>query len=75
MLEAAQKLGVTCHAIRKLIRDGVLPAKQVMLDAPWQILSADLDGPAVQNALRRRSRRGRPCRIIPSDANLEIPGL
>ncbi len=75
MLEAAQKLGVTCHVIRKLIREGVLPAKQVMLDAPWQILSADLDRPAVQDALRRRSRRGRPCRILPSDANLVIPGL
>jgi hypothetical protein len=62
MLEAAQTLGVTCHVIRALIRDGILPARQVVFDAPWQIRAADLERPAVHAALgRRRTRRGRPC--------------
>ncbi len=42
MLEAAKRLSVPCHVIRKLIREGILPARQVMADAPWQILAADL---------------------------------
>lgn len=75
MLEAAKACGVTCHAIRKLIKDGVLPARQVVSDAPWQILSVDLDRPEVQEALRnRRLRGGRPCRVSRDDQTLEIPG-
>lgn len=75
MLEAAKACGVTCHAIRKLIKDGILPARQVVPDAPWQILSADLDRAEVQEALRnRRVRGGRPCRVSRDDQTLEIPG-
>ena len=75
MLEAAEKLGVTCHVIRKLIRDGVLPAKQFVFDAPWQIMSVDLERPEVQDALRRRRRRaGRPRRNSRDDLTLAIPG-
>lgn len=74
MLEAAQKLGVSCYQIRKLIHDGHLPARQVVFDAPWQILATDLDRPEVQQALRRRQPRGRPCRNSRDDRTLEIPG-
>ncbi|HEU4404311.1 MAG TPA: recombinase family protein [Polyangiaceae bacterium] len=75
MVEAAKKAGVTCHVIRKLIRDGILPAKQYVFDAPWQILAADLDRPEVQEALRgRRRRAGRPCRNSPDPRTLVIPG-
>lgn len=75
MIEAAAKAGVSCHAIRKLIRDGILPAKQYVFDAPWQILAADLERPNVQNALRRRRKRvGRPCRNSRDDRTLVIPG-
>jgi hypothetical protein len=49
MLEAAWMLGVTCHVIRMLIRDGHLPARQVVFDAPWQILAADLQRPEVHD--------------------------
>ncbi len=38
-------MGVSCHVIRKLIKDGILPAKQYVFDAPWQILAADLEHP------------------------------
>ena len=45
MLDATKLLDVPCHAIRKLIRDGILPARQVMFDAPWQITATDLERP------------------------------
>jgi hypothetical protein len=76
MVEAAEKLGVTCYAIRKLIKTGVLPARQVMFDAPWQIMAADLELSAVQEALRRGQRgRGRPCKNSRDDRTLVIPGI
>jgi hypothetical protein len=75
MLEAAEKVGVTCHAIRVLIRNGILPAKQFVFDAPWQILAADLERPEVQEALHhRRKRAGRPSRTSRDDRTLKIPG-
>jgi hypothetical protein len=75
MVEAAEAAGVSCHAIRVLIQKGILPAKQYVFDAPWQILAVDLDRPEVQDALRRRRKRaGRPSRISKDDRTLKIPG-
>ena len=59
MSEAARKLGVTNHVIRRLIREGSLPAEQVVPRAPYQIRAADLRSDRVREAL---ARRGRPCR-------------
>ena len=42
MSEAAAKLGVSHHQIRRLIKEGVLPAEQVVPDAPYQIRASDL---------------------------------
>jgi len=76
MLDAARTLGVTSHAIRALIRDGILPARQVVSDAPWQIRAADLERPEVQTALRRhRTSRGRPYRNSRDTRTLMIPGI
>jgi len=58
MREAAAKLGVTSHAIRRMLVDGVLPAEQVVPGAPWQIRAEDLDAEQIRNAL---ARKGRPC--------------
>jgi hypothetical protein len=75
MLAAAKRLDVTCHVIRKLIRDGILPARQVMFDAPWQIAATDLDRSEVQDALRRRrTSHGRPYRNAGDTRTLVIPG-
>jgi len=74
MVEAAAKANVTCHVIRKLIKSGILPAKQYVVDAPWQILAADLELPQVQEALRSRRRVGRPRRILQDNDTLMIPG-
>ena len=60
MTEAANVLGVTNHAVRRLIRTGVLPAEQVVPGAPYQIRAADLSAANVRTAL---SRNMRPCRV------------
>jgi hypothetical protein len=73
MYEAARKAGVSNHFIRTLIQRGVLPASQIMKDAPWQILASDLDSPAVQKAIEaRRSWPKSPCRDSSSQLKLEI---
>jgi excisionase family DNA binding protein len=60
MSEAARELGVTNHAIRRLIRDGDLPAQQVMPGAPHQIQSSDLQSERIAALLDRRAGPRRP---------------
>lgn len=74
MVEAVDYAGVSAYKIRKLIVAGILPARQVVADAPWQILAADLDRPEVRRALDRREDRGRPCKNSRDNQTLEIPG-
>jgi hypothetical protein len=59
MFEAAGELGVTNHVIRKLTKDGILSANQVVDGAPYQIRVGDLHSDTVNDALKRK---GRPCR-------------
>jgi DNA invertase Pin-like site-specific DNA recombinase len=59
MRDAAAKLGVSHHQIRKLIKAGVLASEQIMPDAPHQIRAVDLVSERVVAALKRK---GRPCR-------------
>jgi excisionase family DNA binding protein len=60
MTEAATQLGVTNHRIRRLIKDRVLAAEQVVPGAPYQIRASDLQDERVIVAVRRT---GRPCRV------------
>ncbi len=59
MSQAAAKLGVTSHVIRRLIKDGVLAAEQAVPQAPWRIRAAAIEDPKVLEACQRRRR---PCR-------------
>ncbi|EGY01500.1 recombinase [Nitrospirillum viridazoti Y2] len=59
MAEAGAALGVTHHRIRRLIKNGILPAEQVVPGAPYQIRASDLQDERVITAIRRTSR---PCR-------------
>ena len=59
MRDAATKLGVSHHQVRKLIKSGILKSEQVMPDAPHQIHASDLESEQVVTALERK---GRPCR-------------
>ncbi len=75
MIEAADRLGVSRHVVKRLVDDGVLPATQVAPEAPWQIRACDLDLPAIAAALgARRRRRGRPRRGDGDDRSLLLPG-
>lgn len=60
MSEAAAKLGVTNHCIRRLIKSAVLPAEQVVARAPYQIRADDL---LDQRVIEAAGRTARPCRV------------
>ena len=60
MRDAATRLGVSHHQVRKLIKAGILASGQIMPEAPHQIRAADLDSEHVAVAL---ARKGRPCRV------------
>ena len=61
MSEAAAKLGVNNHRIRRLIKEGLLPAEQVVPRAPSQIRASDLQDPRVIDAVARTDR---PCQVF-----------
>ena len=54
--EAASRLGINKMTVIRLIRDGILPGRQICAGAPYVIREEDLDRPAV----RRAVRNGRP---------------
>ena len=58
--EAAAKLGVSRHQIRRLINEKIIVSEQVMTNAPHQIRTADLATERVAEALRRKAG---PCRL------------
>jgi excisionase family DNA binding protein len=64
MSEAASRLGVTNHRIRRLIRDRILAAEQVVPGAPYQIRTCDLEDERVTAAI---GRKGRPYRADPEN--------
>jgi len=74
MRDAAKHVGVSSHFVRRLIQLGVLPAKQVVPDAPWQIRLSDLHSDAVRAAISRRHSTGRPCEGRRDKLTLVIPG-
>lgn len=49
--EAARRLGISKMTVVRLIRDGVLPARQVCVGAPYVIPEEALDRPAVRQAI------------------------
>jgi DNA invertase Pin-like site-specific DNA recombinase len=59
--DAATKLGVSHHQVRRLIGAGIVRSEQIMHDAPHQIRAVDLETEQVAEALRRK---GRPCRAL-----------
>jgi excisionase family DNA binding protein len=58
--EAASRLGVSKMTVVRLIKDGLLPARQACIGAPYVIREADLDLPELKRAITN----GRP---VPSD--------
>jgi DNA invertase Pin-like site-specific DNA recombinase len=62
--DAATKLGVSHHQVRKLVKAGICSSEQIMPGAPHQIRAADLESEQVIAALKRK---GRPCRVNPEN--------
>lgn len=69
--QAANALGISVTATRRLLSDGVLRGRQVVPHAPWTIKKEDLKEAAVQNAVERvRNGRKRPRREMDQQLNL-----
>lgn len=60
MSEAAKLVGVSHHVIRRLIRERILRAEQVVPGVPNEIRASDLQSEAVAAAIARKRR---PCRF------------
>ena len=60
MSEAATALGVTRHAIHRLIQHKILAAAQVVPGAPYQIRASNLQADRVVDAVKQRAS---PCRM------------
>jgi DNA invertase Pin-like site-specific DNA recombinase len=58
--QAAERCGISELNIRRLIEHKVLPAKQVVPCAPWEISLDTLNSASVQEAIRRARTRKRP---------------
>jgi hypothetical protein len=71
LAEAAQDLDVSPSVIRRLIREKILPAKQVVKHAPHVIDRKDLDSPTVVAAIRAVHKGQRIPRSVPGQQ--EIP--
>lgn len=59
MQEAASKLDISPMSVRRLILKEILPARQIVPVAPWQIRRKDLQSEAVKKAVRAVKSRQR----------------
>lgn len=74
--EAAYRMGICVASVYRLIREGVLPASQVMPSAPWEIAAAALDSEAVQIGVQAViNRRPRNFPELQDTKTLRLPGI
>lgn len=74
--ETAQQLGICVGSVHRLIREGILPARQLMHSAPWQVPVAALDSQAVQAGVQAvKERRPSNCKALQDVKTLRLPGL
>ena len=66
--EAVKRLGVSKMTVIRMIKDGLLPARQICSGAPYVIREADLSLPAVQRAIKH----GRAVSRDPRQGTLEL---
>jgi DNA invertase Pin-like site-specific DNA recombinase len=69
---AARRLQVSDSVVERLIRRGVLPARQVVQYAPWVIQEKDLELPAVQAAVQAAQQGKRIPSALASHPELPI---
>jgi DNA invertase Pin-like site-specific DNA recombinase len=74
--DAARRLNICIGSVKRLIREGVLPATQLMPSAPWQIPAAALDTEAVKTGVRAvMERRPRNFTALQDLKTLNLPGF
>ncbi|MEX3968676.1 recombinase family protein [Paraburkholderia sp. EG286B] len=75
--EASRRLGIYGSSIHRLIREGTLPATQLMPSAPWQVPVAALDSDAVREGVRAIKERRPPHFKARQEAekSLKLPGF
>ena len=74
--ETARRLKICVGSVYRLIREGSLPAVQLMPSAPWQIPVAALDSQAVKTGLQGiADRRPRKPADYQADRVLKLPGF
>jgi excisionase family DNA binding protein len=70
--QAAAELGVSETVIRRLIREKILPAAQVVESTPWIIDRQDLALPAVQSAVTALRHGRQLVRVNPEQGELPL---
>jgi hypothetical protein len=74
--EAARRLAICVGSVYRLIREGALPATQIMSSAPWQIPVAALASEAVAIGVQAVvNRRPRNFADLQDTKTLRLPGL
>lgn len=74
--EAASRLGICVGSVQRLIRQGILPATQLMPSAPWKIPVDALSTEAVQTGVREiQKRRSRNFVSYQRDDTMRLPGI
>ena len=74
--ETANRLGICVGSVHRLIREGVLPAKQAMPSAPWQVPLAALETAEVKIGVRAvQSRRPNNLAVLQDHMTLKLPGF
>lgn len=76
MDEAARRLKICVGSVLRLVREGIIPAKQLMPSAPWQVPAASLESEAVKIGVRAIvDRRPRNFRVLQEERTLQLPGI
>lgn len=74
--QAAERLGIDSRTVHALLRQKLIPGKQIVPCAPWQILVEALDSPGVREQVRRIKEGDRARRpIIIDTQTMALPGI
>jgi DNA invertase Pin-like site-specific DNA recombinase len=74
--QTAKQLSVSASVVRRLIALKILPARQIVSWAPWEIQACDVENETVRASARAmQARRFKPPSGMVDDRTLTIPGL
>ncbi|RYD34853.1 MAG: recombinase family protein [Verrucomicrobiaceae bacterium] len=74
--ETARRLKICVGSVLRLIREGILPGRQLMPSAPWQVPVEALDTESVRIGVRAViERRPRNFKVLQDGKTLHLPGF